>query len=273
MIPEPLGAPDDGRDRPRLRLKLRTKLAVAMLFAALVPAVVVALLATGVILSSLETGLREDADRQLIVGLNLILRSIERLGDETVQLAESGELAAALSSSAALDAWIAHESAHVPSARLQLIEPSGEIRFDHVFGGAESRFRDTGVVPGDPAIETGRKWGRGISLVTRGERVVVRAVSPIVDAGLALRGVLVLSMPLDADFADGIKGALSADVLLGGPSGRMQTTFRVGLGGRTETFDLPDADRAAALAGQRVIRNLDVADGQYLLAATALHDR
>ncbi len=273
MIAEPIGAPDDRRGRPRLRLKLRTKLAIAMLFAALVPAVVVALLATGVILSSLETGLREDADRQLVVGLNLILRSIERLGDETVQLAESDELIATLSSSASLDAWIAHESAHVPSARLQLIEPSGEIRFDHVFGGAEPRFRDTGVGPGDPAIETGRKWGRGISLVTRGERLVVRAVSPIVDAGLALRGVLVLSMPLDADFADGIKGALSADVLLGGPSGRMQTTFRIGLGGRTETFDLPDADRAAALAGQRVIRNLDVADGQYLVAATALPDR
>jgi signal transduction histidine kinase len=265
--------PDDGRARPRLRLKLRTKLAVAMLFAALVPAVIVALLATGVILSSLETGLREDADRQLMVGLNLILRSVERLGDETVQLAESSELAAALPSTAALDTWLSHESSHVPSARLQLLDPSGEIRVDHVFGGAESRFRDTGVVPGDPVVEAGRKWVREISLVTRGERVVVRAVSPIVDAGLALRAVLVLSMPLDADFADGIKGALSADVLLGGPSGRMQTTLRVGLGGRTETIDLAEADRAAALAGQRVIRNLDVADGQYLVAVTALRDR
>jgi hypothetical protein len=46
-----------------------------------------------------------------------------------------------------------------------------------------------------------------------GDKVVVRAVSPIVDAGLGLRGVLVLSMPLDGDFADGIKGALLADVI------------------------------------------------------------
>ncbi len=48
--------------------------------------------------------------------------------------------------------------------------------------------------------------------------MVVRAVAPIVDAELALRGVLVLSTPLDGDFADGIKGALSADVLIGGTS-------------------------------------------------------
>src|SRR5262249_34259436 len=40
-----------------------------------------------------------------------------------------------------------------------------------------------------------------------------------------------------------------------------------------ETIELSEADRAAALAGQRVIRNLDVADGQYLLAATALPGR
>ena len=67
---------------PTLRLRLRTKLVVAMVFAALVPVGIVALLATGVILSSLEGGLREDADRQLTVGLHLVLRSVERLGDE-----------------------------------------------------------------------------------------------------------------------------------------------------------------------------------------------
>ena len=92
--------------------------------------------------------------------------------------------------------------------------------FDRVLGGAEARFADIGVAArrsGDR--DAAQSWGRGVSLVAVDDRVVVRAVSPIVDAGLALRGVLVLSMPLDGDFADGIKGALSADVLLGGPSG------------------------------------------------------
>jgi two-component system, NtrC family, sensor kinase len=258
------------RQRRGLQLRLRSKLAVAMLFAALVPAVIVALLATGVILSSLETGLREDADRQLMVGLNLILRAVERLGDETVQLAESSELAAALPSTAELEGWLAHEAPHVPSARLQLFDPAGRLRFDHVVGGAEPRFADTGVAPGDPLIATGRAWGRGVALVANGDKVVVRAVSPVVDAGLGLRGVLVLSMPLDGDFADGIKGALSADVLLGGPSGKLETTFRAGIDGRTEVVQLAEADRIAALRGRRVIRNIDVADGQYLIAATAL---
>ena len=256
-----------------LRLKLRTKLVVAMAFAALVPVLVVALLATGVILSSLETSLREDADRQLTVGINLILRSVERLGDEAVQLAESVELITALDDPAALGAWLGHEQVHVPSARLQIVDVSGHVRFDRVLGGADRRFADLGVVPGDPSIVSGQSWGRGVSLVPLDDRVIVRAVSPIVDANLALRGVLILSMPLDGDFADGIKGALLADVLLGGSSGKLQTTFRGGSGRRTQTIQLANADRIAALRGQRVTRDLDVADAQYKIATTALLDR
>src|SRR4029079_8919372 len=159
------------------------------------------------------------------------------------------------------------------AAGLQLLDRDGSVLFDRVLGGAEQRFTGIGVSRGDPAIADGQSWGRGVSLVSADDHVIVRAVSPVVDADLALRGVLVLSMPLDGDFADGIKGALTADVLLGGPSGRLATTVRVGLSGRTETIQLSGADRAAALAGRRVIRNLDVADGQYLLAATALPDR
>ena len=256
-----------------IRLRLRTKLAVAMGFAALVPVLVVALLATGVILSSLEASLREDADRQLGVALNLVLRSVERLGDETVRLAEAGELAGALDRPAALEAWLAREAAHMSSARLQLFDATGREVFARVLGGAEPRFEDIGVRAGDPVIAAGQAWGREVSLVERDDHLVARAVSPVVDAGLVLHGILVLSMPLDGDFADGIKGALSAEVLLGGPSGKLETTLRNGIDGRTQTLQLGVAERTAALRGKRVIRDLDVVGGQRKIAATALFDR
>src|SRR5262245_64341536 len=146
---------------PQLRLRLRTKLVVAMAFAALVPVAIIAMIATGVILSSLEGGLREDADRQLTVGLNLILRSVERLGDETVQLAESSDLTLAMRTGpAALEAWFAREGAHVPSARLQLVDANGNIIFDRVIGGAERRFVDAGIKANDPMVAEGQTWTR-----------------------------------------------------------------------------------------------------------------
>ena len=261
-----------GEARP-LRLRLRSKLVVAMAFAALVPVVGVALLATGVILSSLEAGLREDADRQLGVGLNLILRSVERLGDETVQLAETSDLVSRLDRPAELEAWFANEAPHVPSSRLQLIDAAGRMVFDRVVGGALARFRAIGVAPGDPALAAGLAWERGVALVALGDTVVVRAVSPIVDASLALRGVLVLSTPLDGDFADGIKGALSADVLLGGTSGTLQTTLHGDVADAPQAIALSAVDRAAALRGDHVIESLDVGDAKYTIATTALLDR
>jgi len=174
---------------PGLRLRLRSKLVFAMTFAALVPVVLVASIATRVILSSLESGLREDADRQLTVGLNLILRAVERLGDETVQLSESSNLPAVLHEGpTAIGGWLASESTHVPSALLQLLDEHGAVVFQHVIGGADERFKDIGVQPGDAAVRAAQSWTRDVTLVGVGDRVVVRAVAPIVDSALALRG-------------------------------------------------------------------------------------
>jgi len=196
---------------PKLRLRLRTKLVVAMVFAALVPVLIVALLATSVILSSLEAGLREDSERQLTVGLSLVLRAVERLGDECTRLSESDELATALkrarhepdavepvlqlvapptapgSARSALEAWISREGSHAPSARLQILDPNGAIIWDWPLGGPFARFKDIGVTPDDPVVAAGRELTRGVSLVVVGDTLVMRAVSPVLDASLELR--------------------------------------------------------------------------------------
>jgi two-component system, NtrC family, sensor kinase len=286
-LPKPVEPPSPS---PPVGLRLRSKLVIAMVLAAAVPVVVVAAIATGVILSNLEQDLHEDADRQLTVGLNLILRSIERFGDEAVQLSESSDVVPAIRDRSSLDAWLAHEVAHVPSARLQLLDASGTVVFDRMVVGeltcdpaatndanrpeckAAQRFQGVGV-PASPFDEaTGGPWARGVSLVAVGDRVVVRATSPIVDAGLTLRGMVVLSMPLDGDFADSIKGALSADVLIGGTNGRLATTFRSGIGRRAPGIVLDDRDLTQALRGIRIIRNVDTAAGRFTVAGTGLLD-
>jgi signal transduction histidine kinase len=272
-VPRPAPQPP-----PELRLRLRTKLVVAMAFAALVPVAIVAMIATGVILSSLEGGLREDADRQLTVCVNLILRTVERIGDECVQLSESSDLATAMDRPDTLETWFSRESAHVPSSRLQIVDANGRLLFDRVIGGAPKRFDDIGIGPNDPVVAAGQSWTRTVTLVAIGDKVVVRAVSPIIDASLSLRGVAVLSVPLDADFADSIKGALSADVLIGGTSGNLAVTFRSALGRRAVPVVLTPTERNNALRKQHVIRQLDVRIEEarpmrnYTMAATGMLD-
>ena len=311
-------------------LRLRSKLVIAMVLAALVPVAVVAAIATGVILSNLEQDLREDSARQLTVGLNLILRSIERFGDEAVQLSESRDVLPAVGAGSgddarrgspdgrdplaagsaaegrrgSLDTWLAHAVPHMPSARVQVLDANGALIFDRMVVGAltcdpaavsdanrpectaAARFAGIGLVLPEPgagsaadasaaatAAGFGWPWTRGVTPVALGDRAVVRATSPIVDTGLALRGMVVLSMPLDGDFADSIKGALSADVLIGGVDGRLATTFRSGIGRRADDIELDARDLAAALHGQRIVRNLDTGDGRFTVAVTGLFDR
>jgi len=283
-LPKPVApvAPEPSRG-----LRLRTKLAIAMVLAALVPVLIVAAIASGVILSNLEEGLREDADRQLTVGLNLVLRSVERFGDEAVQLSESSDLVVALRDHGDLDRWLAHQVAHMPSARLQVVDTAGQIVFDRMIVGAltcdprqpagashpeclaAERFRGVGVTENDV---TAQSWSRNVTLAKVGDRVVVRALSPIVDGGLGLRGAIVLAMPLDGDFADSIKGALSADVLIGGVDGMLAVTFRSPLGRRGEPVLLAQPDRETALHGLRVVRAIDAPSGHYTIGATGLFD-
>ncbi len=275
---------------PELRPRLRTRFVLAMAVAALVPVAIVALIATRVILNSLENGLREDADRQLTTGLNLVLRSVERLGDEAVQLSEDNDLGRSMdvrakvppdrvatiegeNAEAGIESWFAHEAVHVPSSRLQLVDVEGHVVFDRVIGGANQRFKAVGINGEDARTLAKDPWNRTVALIGGGEHIVLRAVAPVVDNGLALHGVLVLSVPFDGDFADAVKGALSADVLVGGLTGPLDVTFRSRLGRRGEPVELAPEMRERAVTGGRVTQDLDTASGHYTIAITSLHDR
>src|SRR5262249_21214464 len=81
---------------PWQRLRLRTKLTSVLVLAALVPMVLVATIAVTVVLGTLDRGLHDETERQREVGLNLILRAVERLGDDASRLAGTGDMSRAI---------------------------------------------------------------------------------------------------------------------------------------------------------------------------------
>jgi two-component system NtrC family sensor kinase len=255
------------------RMRLRYKLALSLSLAALVPVVAVAAVAVGVVLTGLERGLRDDTQRQLEVGLNLVLRTVERLGDDTVRLSMSGDLSRAMTAGGpAVADLIARMAPQLPSSRLQISDAAGEGVLDTVIGGDAERFVDLEVAPTSPVVRAGQRWARRVTLDVAGGRLVMRSVAPIVDASFVLRGVVVLSVPLDADFADGIKGALGSDVLVAprGATGAT-STFRDPVGQRAPAVSVA-AVTAPAMAGRQVFTDLGLADGDYALAWTSLVD-
>jgi len=263
---------------PFARLRLRQKLSFALSLAALVPVALVATLAVGVVIGTLERGLQSEAQRQLEVGLNLVLRAVERYGADAARLGMSSDLSRAMTEGGlAVAEVIAREDRYLPSALIQIKDAKGAPVLDHVVGRVDldpdddPRFKDLRLGPDAPLVRAGQSWAQRVTLDDVGGRLVVRAVAPIVDESFALQGVIVISVPLDADFADSIKGALGTEVLLaaaGGPTA--VSTFRDALGARAPPVEIGDDVRRHAVAGRRVQRNEEINGGDYAVAWTAL---
>src|SRR5262252_2449326 len=104
-------------------LRLGHKLALSFSLAALLPVVLAAAVAVRIVLDGLEDGLQEQTARQLRVGMNLVLRTIERLGADAERLASAPALPAAIGrGDEGIDEILAHEEPHLPSAFVQVAD-------------------------------------------------------------------------------------------------------------------------------------------------------
>jgi signal transduction histidine kinase len=272
------------------KLRLRTKLTAVLVLAALVPMLLVATIAVGVVLGTLDRGLRDETERQREVALNLILRAVERLGDDAVRLAGTGDLSTALSRTQAdVRDLLARQAPQLPSSLVQITDASGQLVAEQVVGGDRPRFAGLRLDGGDEIVKVGRAWGKRVTLdvvtstgtiVLWGRRVrlersrlVVRAVSPVVDASLVLQGVVVISVPLDGEFADGIKGALGTDMLLAPRSAtRAESSFRDRDGRRLPDLTVPARVAERVGVGRQVSTNEGIGGREYAVAWTALVD-
>jgi len=256
------------------RARLRQKLALSLSLAALLPMLVVVSLASGVVLGSLERGLTNDVRRQLEVGLNLSLRTLERVGDDAVRLASEDALANAVPvGDTAVAEVLSRAAPHLPSALVQVFGVDGRALTSIVVGGDRDRFAELAVDGKTPIVVAATEWSRRVTLELSPKGVVVRAAAPIVDRSLALVGVIVLSVPLDGDFADGLKGALGVDVLIGGLSAGVATsTVRDRDGRRLPALQVPSSVLQRVRERQRPVVTQAIAGREHVVAWTALED-
>jgi signal transduction histidine kinase len=212
--PTVVARPEPGRLRmPALRL--RHKLGVSLVITALLPLLVAYWVAVSVVLRSLNQGLHEQTDRQLHVGLNLLVHTVLQVGTDAVKLSSDPDLrTAAEQGPRELEEALERASRQLPSSLVQVADSRGELVGQRVAGDAIDRFRGLAVDSSSASIQAGRKYERRITIVRVGEQLVVRAAAPMVDESLQLRGVVVLSLPLDAAAAEGVKAKISTDVLI-----------------------------------------------------------
>ena len=251
------------------RLRLRHKLGISLVITALLPVLVASWVAVSVVLRSLNAGLHDETSRQLHVGVNLLLRNVERIGQEAVRLSTAPELAAALEAGPVeLTDALARLSPHLPSCLVQVADRDGTVQAQRVAGDAVIRFQGLAVPSSSGIIEAGRKYERRVTIVPVGDRLVVRAAAPVVDASFQLIGVVVLSIPLDAAVAEGVKAALGADVLIfagTAPGTPGTSTFGDAIGRPAEDIALAADVASEVRGGSSVFRTASIQEHEFAL--------
>ena len=194
-----------------LRLRLRAKLAVILSIAALLPLAGASSVGVRLALGGLEAGVRNETARSLRVALNLVLSGVKDLFEQAVRLGEDPRLSEYLKVSPGEVADLLDRNREQVSAGLiEVADAQGHVVARRAQGLHTGELQ---LPDGAEPIRRALAWERRVTLEQAAGQVVVRAAAPVVDEAFQLRGAVVLTTPLDAEFADRLKAELATDVL------------------------------------------------------------
>ena len=227
-------------------LRLRHKLGLMLTVAALLPVLGASTVAMRLVLAGLKSGVRTQTERTMRVALNLVLTNVKEVFEEAIRLSEQ----AGLSDLLLLDPQSTGELLQRKETQLmpglvEIADETGKVVGRRVVGGAQfaASLSSTEAIRGALSYERRVTIARGPS---PGSPILIRASAPVVDDAYQLRGAVVVSVPLDAEFADRLKAQLAADVVVYQADAPTASSF-VAVDGRREVGFAAVAEVASAV--------------------------
>lgn len=242
--------------------RLRHKLAAMLVVAALLPVVGASTVAMRLVLAGLKSGVHAQTERTIRVALNLVLSSVRDVFEESVRLSEVAGLSdLLLLDPQSVSELLERKESQLMPGLVEIADETGKIVGRHRVGGMP---RGLALSSSARAVAAALSYERRVTLArgsAPGEPLVVRASAPVVDGAYQLRGAVVVTVPLDAEFAERLKARLSADVVIYRGDAPSASSF-VALDGRHQPgFAAPPAVAEAVLAGATQVVELS-ADGR-----------
>jgi signal transduction histidine kinase len=237
------------------RLRLRHKLALMLTVAALLPVLGSSTVAIRLVLAGLKQGARAQTERTMRIALNLVIAHVKEVFEDTVRLAETPGLSDLLYlDPRSTDELLARREAQLRPGLVEIADATGKVVGRIAVGGrdlADLRLRDNA----EP-IKIALGYERRVTLAKadRGRRrVVIRACAPVVDESYQLRGAVVVSVPLDWEFADRLKAQLAADIVVYEGDAPIASSFVAADGRREVGFAAPEEVAKHVLQGENDI--------------------
>lgn len=254
------------------RLRLRHKLAITFTLAAFLPAAGASTVAVRLVLSGLEQGQYDETARTLRVALNLVLGQVKDVFDDTVRLAESSALPDLIEGRPAeVNDFLVRQSRLLPPGQVEVADANGKVVGTYWAGVGQST-SELLVPEGAPAIRTALGFERQVTLVRLGDRLAVRAVSPVVDESFLLRGAVVVTVPIDTGMVDRLKARLATDLVFYAGERPIASSF-VGRDGRRQMgFAVPRAGSELTRRGQMAITQVSAYGRSYAVGLAPLVD-
>ena len=251
------------------RLRLRHKLGLLITFAAVAPISIAALLATRLVVRNLRAGVRAQTERTMRVALNLVIARVKDVFEETNRIAALPELPELLF----LDPASVKEmmSQHDDLFRGGLAE----------FADADGRLVSVYATPGTQALGVGEdaepirralQYERRVTIVRAGKGLAIRASSPVVDDAWRLRGAVVVTVPLDAGFADQLKAQLAADIVVYSGNEPVASSLLAADGRREVGPQVPIEVATRVRAGVGQLVDTEVSQHVYSMGLSPLKD-
>jgi two-component system NtrC family sensor kinase len=267
--------------QPLHRQGLRRRLRSALIVAALAPVIVVSLVAVLLIFSSVEQGIKFEAERGLQVARGLFLGQVQEVAAGAAALGADPEL---LSASAASDrtrirARLGTLSAATPGSLFEITDATGRIVARCSRGACDELLTGAGRAGLEPAARSpvilrALDYERTVSIESAHDRLVVRAALPLTDPALRLLGAVVVTVPIDWTVVDRLKAALGAgrEVVVYVGRDPNSSTFMAATGARLVGPTLPHGFHVSGLGTATSVAPLEVDGHEYSVAFGQLQD-
>ncbi len=230
------------------RLRLRHKLGLMLTVAALLPVLGASTVAVRLVLASLKSGARAQTERTMRVALNLVLSHVKEVFEDTVRLSETAGLSdlLLLDPASTGELLARHEDELMPGL-VEIADSAGHVVGRRAIGGRGAKALE--LPDGAEPIRRALGYERRVTIARVDRALIIRAAAPVVDEGYQLRGAVVVSVPLDAEFADRLKAQLSADVVVYQQDAPTASSFVAADGRREVGFAAPTEVAQQVLAG------------------------
>jgi ABC-type transport system substrate-binding protein len=192
----------------------RHRVAITVALLAAIVLVIVAIVSVRRIVRDerrVESGFERAARAQLATAHDLVGRDLGRLESQAEQIALSDELLSAIDSKQHLNEYLAREAAGLPSGLVQVLDANRE-PITELGIGQPSRFEHVRASRGSRIVAEATHT-RYVGFEIVGGILVARAIAPIADANLTLRGFIVFTMPFDAAYAKELEAQIHTAVV------------------------------------------------------------